>query len=213
VLSAATEAGARRAIVASSGAFYPSLEDLLSEDLEPAAVDVYGLSKQLTENVTQFIATTTGMTCVAARLFNTYGPYETNPHLIPHIMESLQDGPEVQLGNIHTRRDYIYVDDVAELLYLAVTSAEDRYTVVNVGTGDEYSAEEIVQTIGRLLGTEIKINVDESRVRAVDKMHQRADTKRLQALTGTAARHSLEEGLRKLLQHEQIAIATPRQAV
>jgi UDP-glucose 4-epimerase len=203
VLSEAARQDARVAVVASSGAFYPSREDLLSEEIAPAPVDVYGLSKQLAEQVTQFIAITTDMNCVAARLFNTYGPYETNPHLIPHIMASLRHGPAVELGNIQTKRDYIYVEDAAELLYACAQRSRDSYTVVNVGTGVEYSAEEIVQTIGQLLGCEIAIRVDAKRVRAVDKLHQRADNRRLEALTGLRARHSLGDGLEKLLAHER----------
>jgi UDP-glucose 4-epimerase len=204
VLSAAARHGARVALVASSGSLYPSRDDLLSEDLEAAPVDIYGLSKSIAEQVASLIATTTGLSCVAARLFNTYGPYETNPHLIPHIMESLRRGSVVRLGNIHTCRDYIYVDDVAVLLYRCAKNCRDRYTVVNVGTGAEYSAEEIVRTASQLLGRNIKISIDDSRVRAVDKLHQRAATRRLETLTGMRPAHSLIDGLRKLLVHEGI---------
>jgi len=204
VLRTAAEAGAKSAVVASSGALYPSLDTLLDEAIEPEPVDVYGLSKQLTEQISEHIARTTDMACVAARLFNTYGPYETNPHLIPHIMESLHTGPSIELGNIHTKRDYIYVEDVAQLLLSLGEAVEDGYEVVNVGTGTEHSAEEIVQTLSGLLETSIEIHVDEERVRAVDKMHQRADTRHLEALTGAYALHSLEDGLRKLLRYEEL---------
>jgi UDP-glucose 4-epimerase len=142
------------------------------------------------------------MRCVTARLFNTYGPYETNPHLIPHIVESLHHAPELELGNILTKRDYIYVEDVAELLDVLARSAKNDYTVVNVGTGCEYSAEEIVRTIEELLGSTIEIRVDPSRLRPVDKLHQRADTRRLEALTGVTARHTLRDGLHELILHE-----------
>jgi UDP-glucose 4-epimerase len=206
ILTAAARHGVRVAVVASSGALYPSRDDLLHEELSSAPVDIYGLSKHLTEEVARFAASTTGMSCVAARLFNTYGPHETNPHLIPHIMESLHRGSTLQLGNIHTKRDYIYVDDVAALLYSLGQSAAAPYTVVNVGTGLEYSAEEIVRTIGQLLGREIPITVDAARVRQVDKLHQRASTERLERLTGMLPAHSLSEGLSKLLAHERIGV-------
>lgn len=202
VLSSAARHGVEVAVVASTGAIYPSQEDVLHESLEPVPPDVYGLSKLMAEQVTRFIARTTGMTCVAARLFNAYGPFETNPHLIPDIIECLRLGPTVSLGNIHTKRDYIYVDDVALLLYKLATKARGNFSAVNVGTGVEYSAEGIVREIGRILGYDIKIKVDASRVRAVDKLHQRADATTLQATTGTHAAHNLADGLRKLLAHE-----------
>jgi UDP-glucose 4-epimerase len=205
VLSGAARHGARVAVVASSGSLYPSSDNVLSEELEAAPVDIYGLSKSMAEQVASLIAATTGLSCVAARLFNTYGPHETNPHIIPHIVESLRRGSVVELGNIRTKRDYIYVDDVAALLYRCAKSCTDRYTAVNVGTGTEYSAEEIIQTARQLLGRDITINIDASRVRAVDKLHQRADTRRLEALTGMRPAHSLIEGLRMLLVHEGLS--------
>jgi len=204
VLMQAADAGAHTAVVASSGAVYPSVDDPLSEDMWTSPPDVYALSKRITEEVTEYAADNTSLTCVAARLFNTYGAYETNPHLIPHIVESLQSGPTIALGNIHTKRDYIYVEDVADLLVESARHASGPYTLVNVGTGQEYSAEEIVKTIETLLETDIHVDVDEGRIRAVDKMHQRADTTRLEALTGSRAAHSITNGLTKLLQQERL---------
>jgi UDP-glucose 4-epimerase len=202
VLAEAARHGASMAVVASSGSLYPSQEEPLNEELAAAPVDVYGLSKHMTEEVARFVAGSTGLQCVAARLFNTYGPHETNPHLIPHIMESLRQGTVIQLGNIDTKRDYIYVADVAASLYRCARAAVDGFTTVNVGTGAEYSAREIVQTLGQLLGREIMIGIDPSRLRQADKLHQRADTRRLESLTGMHPTHSLADGLRMLLLHE-----------
>lgn len=206
VLDAAARGGVRTAVVASSGAIYPSVEGLIPETLAPAPVDVYGLSKLLTEQVAEQFARTTEMACVAARLFNTYGPYETNPHLIPHIIASLQQGPAVELGNIHTKRDYIYVEDVARLLVALGERVTKGYEVVNVGTGREYSAQEIIETLSELMGQPIEIRIDPARVRPVDKLHQRADTTRLQQLTGMLPEVTLREGLARLLQHEGLPV-------
>ncbi|HEX8910945.1 MAG TPA: hypothetical protein VF796_01200, partial [Humisphaera sp.] len=74
--------------------------------------------------------------------------------------------------------------------------------VANVGTGLEHSAAEIVETIGRLLGRAIEIEVDAERVRATDKLHQIADAGRLRALVGGCPTMPLDEGLRRLLAHE-----------
>lgn len=204
VLDAAQAAGTERAVVASSGIVYPSLDEVLEEDGPIAPPDIYGLSKRMAEEVTAYIARTTGMRAVVARLFNTYGPFETNPHLIPHIVERLHRGRIVDLGNIHTKRDYVYVEDVARLLVAAARAAESDFHVVNVGTGVEASAEEIVGVMSDLMGETIEIEVDPTRVRKVDKMHQRASTRRLEALTGQRATHDLREGLQKLLEYESL---------
>lgn len=208
VLEAAAQVGVRTAVIASSGAIYPSVEGLIPETLTPAPVDVYGLSKLLTEQVAEQFARTTQMACVAARLFNTYGPYETNPHLIPHIIASLHQGPMVALGNLHTKRDYIYVEDVAQLLVALGERVNKGYEVVNVGTGREYSAKEIIETLSELMGRPIEVRINPERVRSVDKLHQQADTTRLHQLTGLEPRITLREGLARLLQHEGLPVQT-----
>ena len=42
---------------------------------------------------------------VVARLFNTYGPRETNPHVLPAIMAAMHAGQPIELGNLWPQRD------------------------------------------------------------------------------------------------------------
>lgn len=204
VLSEAAGQGVATSVVASSGSLYPGTDGLLGEDIPPAPVDVYGLSKHLAEVVAGHVAGASGMKCIAARLFNAFGPCETNPHLIPDILSGVREGDTVRLGNIHTRRDYIFVDDIAEILCSLAERVTEKYTAVNVGTGTDFSAAEIVELVSHLIGRQIKIDIDPARVRPVDKLFQRADTGLMTALTNFAARHSLAEGMRKLLVHERL---------
>jgi UDP-glucose 4-epimerase len=202
VLDVAARSRCKTVVLASTGAIYPSQDSPLSEDIIPVPVDVYGFSKLLCEEIARFFSNTRSIRCVVARLFNTYGPYETNPHLIPHIIASLHNGHRVELGNIRTKRDYIYVEDVANLLLQCSKINSPNYVVINIGTGHEYSAAEIIAEISNLMGTEIEIVITPERVRAVDKNHQIADITRLVQLTGCRPQHSLREGLRKLLVYE-----------
>lgn len=204
VFNTASQHRVKTAVLASSGAFYPSKQEPLDETTVPQPVDIYGLSKLMAEGVASFISDNSPMRCIAARLFNTYGPYETNPHLVPEITSYLHQGKVLRLGNLKTKRDYIYVDDVAELLLLCGAQATDTFSTVNIGTGIEYSAEDIVRTIGEVLGRPIEIAVDPERLRKVDKMHQQADITRLRKLTGTGPRYTLTEGIKLLLDHEGI---------
>jgi UDP-glucose 4-epimerase len=203
VLRAAHAAGAHTALVASSGVLYPPTKEPLSEDGPTEVTDVYGLSKKLTEDIATFFETTTEMNCPIARLFNTYGPYETNAHLIPHIMESIHRGNEIPLGNLDPKRDYIYVEDTARFV-LALSGLTDKGVLCNVGTGEEYSVREVMERISSILGRELEINVDQSRVRQTDKLHQRADMRKLIALTGEESPIGLNAGLTALLKHEKL---------
>jgi UDP-glucose 4-epimerase len=103
------------------------------------------------------------------------------------ILRGVAAGPRIKLGNIHTKRDYVYLDDVAQYLYSCARASQSSYGVVNIGSGTEHSVEEIVRTISTLLGREITIEVDPARVRATDKLHQRADIRRLEEMAGSSS--------------------------
>jgi UDP-glucose 4-epimerase len=202
VLQEAARVGTRVAVIAATGAGYPSVSEALAETLPLAPVDIYGVSKAMAEEVAAFVAAQSSLKCVAARLFNAYGPYETNPHLIPEIVKALVRGDDLRLGNLHPKRDYVYVDDIADMLYRCATAPIDRSLTVNIGTGDEYSVQEVVDALARVLGRPIRISIDPARVRSVDKLHQRADTTLLEKVTGARPRTPLDEGLRRLAIHE-----------
>ncbi|MCB0719680.1 MAG: NAD-dependent epimerase/dehydratase family protein [Bacteroidetes bacterium] len=201
----AAAAGVKRLVAASTGACYPGTDGLLTEATPAVPVDIYGLSKHIMESVLDYYHRSSGLTVRIGRLFNTYGPYETNDHLIPHIMDSLKTGPSIELGNIYTKRDYIFVKDTAASLYGLSQVDKGDLLIANVGTGIEYSAEEIVQMLGQILGSEITISVDEARLRPVDKPHQMADISRLVSATGVKPGYSLEDGLKELVDFEGIA--------
>ena len=102
--------------------------------------DVYGLSKLFAEQAVRLWERRTGTAVGVARLFNVIGPGETNPHLVPEILAQAADGDELRLGNLDSRRDYVYVDDVAAgLQALAGHSA-----TVNLGRGEAVDGHALV---------------------------------------------------------------------
>lgn len=202
VLEAMRTAGTRRIVFASTGALYPPMDIPLGEETPLEAQDIYGLTKLHGETTIAYYQKRYGIPATIVRLFNTYGPYETNPHLLPHIIQTLKQGArELTLGNLHPKRDYIYVEDVAEGFYRLGNSSEVQ-GVFNLGTGIEYSVQEVVDILGELLGETLRVVQDPTRMRRVDKPHQRADILKLEQTLGWRPRVSLREGLTRWLRHE-----------
>lgn len=202
VLEAMRAAGVSRMVFASTGALYPPLDTPLKEETPLVAQDIYGLTKLHGETTLAYYQNRYGFQPTIVRLFNTYGPYETNPHLLPHIINTLKQGTrELTLGNLHPKRDYIYVEDVAEGFYRLGCLANAQ-GVFNLGTGIEYSVQEVVDLLGELLGEPLRVVQDPARMRPVDKPHQRADVSKLEATLGWKPNISLREGLTRWLRHE-----------
>jgi UDP-glucose 4-epimerase len=206
VLEAATRLNVSRVLFASSGVLYASEEKALIEsEAAPCPTDVYGCSKFLGEQICQYFSSANSLATVAMRFFNTYGPFETNEHLIPEIMKQLHQGDELLLGNIETKRDYIYTEDIARaIVTLAQTKNPNTHEVVNIGTGKEFSARQIVETIKEITGRKITIRVDPQRFRPSDKMHQIASLEHIRSIASWEPRYSLEQGLRELLKCEKL---------
>jgi UDP-glucose 4-epimerase len=202
VMQALVRAGVPRVLFASSGSVYPDMVGQIVEDEGLMPDDVYGLSKRLSEDVVRFFARTTNSKCTIARLFNVYGAHESHSHLIPTIMSGLRNGPRLELGNLDRKRDYIYAGDVAEIILRLCQSNSRGLEIVNVGTGREYSAAEVVGIIEQIIGMKLDVTVSSERTRNQDKMHQCADIRRLIELTGYHPKYELSKGLKELLGEE-----------
>ena len=105
-------------------------------------VEIYGESKVHGEELLQAFHVETGVSSTALRLFNAVGRRETNPHVIPHIFESLKTSDVVPLGNTDARRDYVDSRDVATAV-LSVLHAGRGHSVMNVGTGVAWSVNDL----------------------------------------------------------------------
>lgn len=187
----------KKVIFASSAAVYGPSPQNHQESEQMAPIDIYGVSKQIGEQLLEFFQRQTGVPSLSARLFNVIGPRETNPHLLPDIIEQLPNGKHLKLGNLMPRRDYIYVDDVADGLVQMLESTATTGSF-NIGTGFAHSAEDMVNTIGEIIGSSLSIDSTPERQRAGDRPFLCADNARLTEL-GWICRHDFRQGLENTL--------------
>lgn len=199
LLDAVRAAGVDRLVFASTGDVYRPADEPHCEGDETTPTSIYGATKLAGEWLVRLWREAGATTSpVVARLFNVYGPGETNPHLIPHLCASLQRGDQIDLGNVEARRDYTFVDDVAAALVGLVESGLADVTV-NVGTGSSWSAADVVERMRVLTGRDIRIRVDPQRLRKTDRSNLQADPTLLRALVPGSVPTPLETGLRRLL--------------
>ncbi len=179
LLSACRQVPIERLVFASTAAVYPIFEEANREDHLVDPVDIYGMSKYFGEKLVRRFSADTGTICTVGRFFNAYGPGETNPHIIPEIMEQVKQGNTLELGNLDPKRDYIYVDDMASALDIIGRKSEVRYEVYNIGSGKEYSVRELVTLVESLVGRPLAITQDKQRMRRVERQHLLADINKI----------------------------------
>lgn len=187
-------------VIASTAAVYAPAEIAHTENSTLGPIDVYGLSKLWLEQLAELYARRNRLRITVARLFNVFGPGETNPHLIPSLVDQALAGGMIQTGNLSTKRDYVHVSDVANaLIAMAERPAEDDLTYINVGSGRPVSGEEVVDAIASSVGRKLEIATDSSRLRPVDRPLLLSDPRRAAELLEWRALVTFEDGIRDLV--------------
>jgi len=202
LLQACTAAGSIHSVVlASSGAVYRPDTKAHRETDALGPTDTYGHTKQWAEQLAQLFHSKTGIAVGIARIFNTFGPGETNPHFIPSVTSQLLRGSTARVGSLSTRRDYVYVSDVASAIArLADVCQEHGLLTCNIGRGEAVEGSRIVELIGRALGRDVEVLVDRDRIRADDRAVLLSDCRLARAELNWRATTGLEEGLKAALE-------------
>jgi len=201
VLEACKAAPPEIVVIASSAAVYGICDEPCRETDVPRPVDIYGVSKHTCEQLAQLYAAQTGAPCIAARIFNAVGPNETNPHLVPQLINQLIRGEStIALGNLEPCRDYIDTSDLARALICALDHKQNGYDVFNMGTAKEHSVKDIVEICENILGRQIEIEQSSHLVRKVDRMHLGANIDKIREATGWQPKIEIYDTLKNLLE-------------
>jgi len=206
LLEVAQEVDLDRFVFASTGAVYPPDRAVHTENDSVGPDDIYGRTKLVGEDLVRFFHHESGVASVSVRLFNTYGPNETNEHLIPAILEQIEDSSrELELGNLSPRRDFIHVSDVTRAIVRILETVNDGYQTYNIGSGAAHSVQEVVELTAEALGEPLRIAQDEDRVRESDRPHLEADISRAKARLDWEPQVDFVEGLRELFEEYDVA--------
>ena len=153
LMEAIRDAGAKRIVLASSGAIYGDQKTaLLQEDMLPHPGSPYAVSKLSSEWYVRTIGELAGLETICLRVFNAYGPGQripvAHPPVIPNfIRQSMQNGTLIFHGDGNQTRDYVYVDDVVNALVSAGTVQDIDAPVINIGSGTETSVRELAKLV------------------------------------------------------------------
>ncbi len=191
----------QRIFFASTAAVYPIYDEAVNEEHEQLPLDIYGLSKLTGEDLCRRFWLETKVDTIVCRFFNAFGPNETNPHLIPEIEKQLREGKRtINLGNLTPKRDFIHTYDMAAAVNKLLKLENPGFDIFNLGRGIEYSVVEIVEAFERQLGEKVTIEVDQARVRKVERQHLLADVSKLKRMTGWEPEWSIDQGIKNLVE-------------
>lgn len=212
VIHAAAQNDTQKLLFLGSSCIYPKMapqpikeESLLTSALEPTN-EGYAIAKIAGLKLCEMYRRQYGKNFISAMPTNLYGPgdnfHPEHSHVIPGMMrrfhEAASNGSaEVTVWGTGTpRREFLFVDDLAEALVLLMQKYEDTRTI-NVGTGEDLTIKELSDLMSDVVGFKGRIKLDPSKPDGTPRKVM--DVSRMRSL-GWSPRVSLRDGLR--LTHE-----------
>ena len=197
VLEAAHRSGVRAVIISSSAAIFGELRTNPIDESHPQdPITPYGVSKMAAERHSMVYGRLHGMTVVALRYFNVYGPrqrFDQYGNVIPIFVHQLLHGETLTVfGDGEQTRDFVHVDDVVQANLLAAERGRG-VAVYNVGSGTVCSINELVDLLRSINGD--RLRVQHGAPRTGDVRHCRADISAISADLGFAPRRQLSSAL------------------
>lgn len=170
----------------------------ITEDHPLSGQSPYSASKIAADMMAESYHRSFGLPVVTARPFNTYGPRQTARAVIPTIASQLLSGcTDLRLGALTPTRDFNYVTDTVAGLIALAACPDAEGQVVNIGSGEEWSIEQIAKKLMEACNRDVPITADNQRLRPEKSEVNRllADAARLRQLTGWQPAIPVSEGL------------------
>lgn len=196
-LIAASEAGVKRFIFASSCSVYgdteilPTTEAVLAQPKSP-----YALEKFQSEEYLKLFNRIYNLQTVSLRYFNVYGegqnPMGAYASAVPKFLKNKSEGkPLVIFGDGEQTRDFVNVADIVSANIKAMTSDKvGNGEVINIGSGKSVSINKIAEIVGG------EVNHAEARVELRNAL---GDITLAKKLLDWEPKVNLEEGIKELL--------------
>ena len=168
IIMAALECGVEKFLNIASSCMYPKEgKNPLSEDLilngglEPTN-EGYALAKIVSTKLCEYILDSKNKlykTAIPCNLYGKYDKFEINKaHMLPAVIAKIHSAKksgakEVEIwGSGKARREFMYVEDLADFVYYALKNFERMPKVLNVGRGEDFSITEYYEAIAEVIG-------------------------------------------------------------
>ncbi|TVL99217.1 MAG: NAD-dependent dehydratase [Candidatus Brocadia sp. WS118] len=189
ILTAATEAGCRRIILAGS------LEEAESDGTEVVPCSPYAAAKWASSAYARMFHALYKTPAVIARLFMVYGPGQQDLNkLIPYVTLSLLQNQSPKLSSGMRQVDWIYVEDVVDGLIALAQAKNVEGCTVDLGSGRLVPIRTVVEITANLINSRGKPLFGAISDRPMEQVKV-ARTEKTYSLIGWKPKISLERGL------------------
>ena len=167
VLQAAKSYDLRQIIHTSTSEVYGTAKYVPIDEFHPLnGQSPYSASKIGADQLAMSFYTSFELPVSIIRPFNTYGPRQSARAIIPSVISQIANKNKfIKLGSLHPTRDFSYVEDTVKGFLSAIDNKRTIGEIINLGSGFEISIGDTVNLISEIMDQEIKIKVENNRIR------------------------------------------------
>ena len=172
-----------------------------TEDSIIHPTSVYGITKQVQEQLVMTVCPTIGIAGVAFRYQNVYGPGQSlkNPYtgILSIFSTQIKNGNGINIfEDGKETRDFVFISDVVDATVLGIEKETANNQVFNVGTGVATDVITVATELSKNYGIQVPITIS-GNYRLGDIRHNYADISKAKQLLGFDPKISFQEGLKQ----------------
>ncbi|MEN6455507.1 MAG: NAD-dependent epimerase/dehydratase family protein [Prolixibacteraceae bacterium] len=177
----------------------PATPVATTEDSKIHPASVYGITKQVQEQLAITVGRSINIPVVALRYQNVYGPGQSlsNPYtgILSIFSTQIRNGSDINIfEDGQESRDFVYIDDVTDATVMALENDEANYQAFNVGSGKPVSVLKVAETLRENYHSGVRINIS-GNYRVGDIRHNYAALSKIAAILNYRPRFSFENGI------------------
>jgi len=179
------------------GVYSPKYQNSYSENDRLDALTFNGSINLLFENALHFISKK-NVNVVVLRVFNLYGPGQTEPYVLSEFINKIRKNQMVKAGDIKKTRDFVFIDDFLEVIKIIIErKLSENYNIYNVGSGKPTTIKELIRLIERITNKKAEISFSPEYIREeYDYDYVVADIKKMQTEMRWTPKTDIETGIK-----------------
>ena len=203
MLRSAVKNKVKRVLYASTSSVYGNNNPPLTEEMKLSPPNMYAATKLENEFCAKIFSQEYGLETVGYRFMSVYGPNEESKGYFSNlatqfVWKTMQGQELVIYGDGNQTRDFTYVKDIVQAITLGIESKQKLMgEVFNVGSGESYSLNQLVNTISKIVGKPGIVKYIPNPVKNYI-WSQDADISKIKERLGYKCNYPLEAGIKDL---------------
>ena len=174
-----------------------------NENHRELPISPYSFAKVASTHFLQMLYRTEGYPVVILRPFLVYGPEQDDNRFIPQIIKGCLSNDKFSVSHGEQLRDFCYIDDVVDAIFLSIKSDGCFGNVINIASGKAISIKEVIKIIQKIIGCgDPQFGKISSRPGENQRLY--ADIFMAKKLLNWNPKITLKDGLEKVIKSQQV---------